>query len=286
MANSLFKIIECPRDAMQGIKDFIPTNTKAEYINSLLDVGFDTIDFGSFVSPKAVPQMSDTAKVLELLDLDNTPTRLLAIIANERGAQDAAQYDQISYLGYPLSISETFQQRNANKSIIESLNDLDKIQSICLTKGKTLVVYLSMGFGNPYGDPYDPAIVSQFTGILESMGVTIVSIADTLGIAEPLNIETTLKEVVSSFPDLEVGAHLHSRPERVFLATAAAYNAGVRRIDGALLGFGGCPMADDELIGNLATENIITYLENSNETLDIDKKALEKSRSLASNIFL
>ncbi len=271
---------------MQGLEEFIPTDIKASYINKLLKVGFDTIDFGSFVSPKAVPQMRDTANVLELLDLSTTSSDLLAIVANERGAIDALKFDEITYLGYPLSISETFQQRNTNKSIIEALNDLEQIQGHCVAKGKILVVYISMGFGNPYGDPYDSTIVNQFVDILKSMGVGVVSIADTVGMAQPVEIEKVLSDVLAEFPEIEIGAHLHARKERVMLAAAAVHKAGVRRIDGALLGFGGCPMAEDELVGNLSTEGIIDYLHESGEDLLLDENALELARAEASNIFL
>lgn len=279
------KIIECPRDAMQGVETFIPTQTKVDYINQLLKVGFDTIDFGSFVSPKAIPQMRDTPEVLSKLDLSSTRSRLLAIVANERGAEEAAQHEAITYLGFPLSISETFQQRNTNKSIVEALNTLAEIQGICHRKGKVLVTYISMGFGNPYGDPYDLDVVGKFVDILQTMDVKIVSLADTIGVSQPEQITYLFKTLSAQFPKLELGAHLHSTPSTAIDKIEAAFSAGCTRFDGAIKGFGGCPMAKDELVGNLATENIIHYLEGKNSAPNLNLVEFEKSVALADSVF-
>ncbi len=279
------KIIECPRDAMQGLHDFVPTRIKADYINQLLKVGFDTIDFGSFVSPKAIPQLKDTAEVLQRLDLSSTNSKLLAIIANLRGAVEAANFDEIAYLGFPLSISETFQQKNTKKSIIEALNELNEIQNLCKQKGKTLVTYLSMGFGNPYGEPFNAEIVSQFTGILASMEIEIVSLADTIGVAEPDLIKLIFEKVLAEFPEIEIGAHFHSTPDSAVEKIDAAYNAGCRRFDGAIKGFGGCPMAEDKLTGNIATEAMIKYFEFRNLKLALDKQAFETALNRSSLVF-
>lgn len=282
---SCMKIIECPRDAMQGIADFIPTELKVRYINQLLKVGFDTIDFGSFVSPKAIPQMRDTAEVLNALDLSQSKSKLLAIVANTRGAEEAAQHKAITYLGFPLSISETFQQRNTNKSIAEALNTLDEIQNICKGSHKELVCYISMGFGNPYNDPYDKEIVAGFTDILVSMGVKIISLADTIGVAEPALITYLFESLSQKFPQVEFGAHLHSTPHTAEEKVAAAYAAGCRRFDGAIKGFGGCPMAKDELTGNLATETIIAYLKRQGEATGIDEAEFAKAMQIADEVF-
>lgn len=279
------KIIECPRDAMQGLKEFIPTPKKIAYLNQLLKVGFDTIDFGSFVSPKAIPQMRDTAEVLEKLDLSNTSSNLLAIVANVRGAEDACRYSRIQYLGFPLSISETFQQRNTNKSISEALNTVSEIQELCTKHGKQQVVYISMGFGNPYGDPYDTGIVEQFTDILATLNVPIVSLADTIGVAEPVQIEHLFKSLIKKFPAIEFGAHLHSNPKTSLEKIEAAFQSGCQRFDGALKGFGGCPMAKDELVGNMATETIISFL-NTKVSLKLNQGELDKALVLANEIFL
>ncbi|HNR73351.1 MAG: isopropylmalate/homocitrate/citramalate synthase [Bacteroidetes bacterium OLB12] len=279
------KIIECPRDAMQGLKEFIPTPKKITYLNQLLKVGFDTIDFGSFVSPKAIPQMRDTAEVLEKLDLSNASSNLLAIVANVRGAEDACRYSRIQYLGFPLSISETFQQRNTNKSISEALNTVSEIQELCTKHGKQQVVYISMGFGNPYGDPYDTGIVEQFTDILATLNVPIVSLADTIGVAEPIQIEHLFKSLIKKFPAIEFGAHLHSNPKTSLEKIEAAFHSGCQRFDGALKGFGGCPMAKDELVGNMATETIISFL-NTKVSLKLNQGELDKALVLANEIFL
>lgn len=279
------KIIECPRDAMQGIHDFIPTEEKANYINQLLQVGFDTIDFGSFVSPKAIPQMKDTAEVLSRLELDSTNTKLLAIVANLRGAEDAVTFEEIDYLGFPFSISETFQKRNTNKSIVEALNELDKIQSLCIQKNKILVSYISMGFGNPYDDPYSVEVVAKFTDILASMGITIISLADTIGVSNKENITYLYDNLIDQYPEVEFGAHLHSNPATALDKISAAYDAGCRRFDGAINGYGGCPMAKDELVGNLATETMISYFEKKSVKLGINSDRMAQAMQTASAIF-
>jgi hydroxymethylglutaryl-CoA lyase len=279
------KIIECPRDAMQGINEFIPTQKKADYINQLLRVGFDTIDFGSFVSIKAIPQLRDTVEVLNKLDLSNTSSKLLAIVANTRGAEDASAFGQIDYLGFPLSISETFQQRNTNKSIIEALNTLDEIQGICKKSGKTLVTYISMGFGNPYGDPYDVEIVSKFVGILNTLEIKIISLADTIGVSQPDQIKYLFSSLHKEYPLQEFGAHLHSNPARAVEKIEAAYESGCQRFDGAIMGYGGCPMAEDELVGNLATETIISFLDQKGASLDLSRTELAKAMQLARYTF-
>lgn len=279
------KIIECPRDAMQGLTEFIPTETKIRYINQLLKVGFDTIDFGSFVSPKAIPQMRDTAEVIARLDLTGSPSKLLAIIANVRGAKDASTHQGISYLGFPLSISETFQQRNTNKSIAQALNELSEIQEICLQSGKELVCYISMGFGNPYGDPYDSEVVGNFVGILKTLGVRIISLADTIGIATPESISNLFSGLSKEYSAVELGAHLHSNPKTAWAKIDAAYQAGCKRFDGALKGYGGCPMARDDLVGNLATETILSYLSDRGAAPALDMGAFHKSMDLANEVF-
>jgi hydroxymethylglutaryl-CoA lyase len=279
------KIIDCPRDAMQGIHEFIPTEMKSKYINQLLKVGFDTIDFGSFVSPKAIPQLKDTAEVLGQLDLSNTNSKLLAIVANTRGAQEAAEFDEITYLGFPFSISETFQQRNTNKSIIEALNTLNEIQEVCTKKEKILVSYISMGFGNPYDDPYDVDIVAKFTGILSSMGISIISLADTIGVSDKENINYLYTNLIKEYPTVEFGAHLHSNPNTALDKVKAANDAGCRRFDGAIRGFGGCPMAKDDLVGNIATELIVSYLATKDYDLGLNQLQLDNAVMASSIIF-
>ena len=269
---------------MQGIVPFIDTSLKIEYINKLLEVGFDTIDFGSFVSPKAIPQMSDTAKVLEGLRA-NTHSRLLAIVANERGAGEAALHERISYLGFPLSISETFQKRNTNKSISEALNQLEIIKNICLRSRKKLVTYISMGFGNPYGDPYEVDVVMQFVDILMTLGADVISLADTVGVADSPSIEALFTSVSRQFDQVEIGVHLHSTAAGATEKIAAAYRGGCRRFDGALRGFGGCPMANDELVGNIATETIVGYMETIGENLQLDKRYLTEAMAIADRVF-
>lgn len=277
------KLIECPRDAMQGIHNFIPTEKKVHYINSLLEVGFDTLDFGSFVSPKAIPQLRDTAEVLSQLKVSDT--KLLAIVANTRGAEEASQHDRIAYLGFPLSISETFQQRNTNKSIAEALNTLDEIQQICQQSNKMLVTYISMGFGNPYGDPYSIDHVLKMTDVLAAMGVAIVSLADTIGVSQPDQIKNLYSLAVKNFPSIEFGAHLHSSPQKAWEKIDAAYQAGCQRFDGALRGFGGCPMAEDELVGNLATETILSYLDSKQAAPNLNRVAFSEAMKIADDVF-
>ena len=279
------KLIECPRDAMQGLPDFIPTEVKVEYINLLLKVGFETIDFGSFVSPKAIPQLRDTVEVLEKLDLGSTKSKLLAIVANIRGVQDAMQHQQISYLGFPLSVSETFQQRNTNSGIKQSLNTVDELISRCYKHQKTAVVYLSMGFGNPYGDAWSHEIVEDLAGELVTRGVKIISLADTIGVSTPENISYLFPHLVKSFPDVEFGVHLHSTPTSWKEKIEAAYLSGCTRFDSALKGFGGCPMAADDLTGNMATENIISYLQNQGKELNLDQDKWQEAMDYSSNIF-
>ena len=279
------KLIECPRDAMQGLPHFVPTDLKIRYLNELLRVGFDTLDFGSFVSPSAVPQLRDTADVLAGLNLANTPTKLLAIVANVRGASEAAAFPSIRYLGFPLSVSETFQQRNTNKSIAQAFDEVNAIQRLCAEAGKEFVVYLSMGFGNPYGDPYSPELVATFSERLHKLGVRIIAPSDTVGSSTPEAIEALFEPLIRSFPDVEFGAHLHSRPGDVADKVRAAVRAGVRRIDGALRGFGGCPMANDELVGNLPTEEIIQVLSQDGLAPSINQEAFQKAMTLSAGVF-
>ena len=279
------KIIECPRDAMQGLSVFIPTERKVAYLSQLLKIGFDTVDFGSFVSPKAIPQLRDTAEVLSKLDLTNTKSKLLAIVANTRGAREAAEYQSISYLGFPLSISETFQRRNTNKSIADALLTVQEIQEICIWKNKELVTYISMGFGNPYSDPYDTGIVEQFSDLLNAMNVRIISLADTIGVSKPDQIQMLFGGLTKKYPKIEFGVHLHSNPATAIEKIAAAYASGCQRFDGAIKGFGGCPMADDELIGNLATETVLSYLDSKQDAPSIDRLAFNEALLLADTIF-
>jgi hydroxymethylglutaryl-CoA lyase len=280
------KLIECPRDAMQGWKDFIPTEKKIEYINSLLRVGFDTIDFGSFVSPKAIPQMADTKEVISKIQIPNPNSKLLAIIANTRGAEDAVAFDEITYLGFPFSVSETFQQRNTNSSIAESLSRVEEIQNLCMKTGKKLVVYISMGFGNPYGDPYDEEIVFSWVEKLIALDIKIISLADTVGVAAPQQVYDVTSYLVESLPGTEIGVHLHSTADNWQQKLNAAVRAGCKRFDGALKGIGGCPMANDELVGNMNTEWMISYFESRNIETGIDKNALQESVRIAGEIFI
>ncbi|QMW00256.1 hydroxymethylglutaryl-CoA lyase [Spirosoma foliorum] len=279
------KLIECPRDAMQGLTHFVPTDLKIQYLNTLLQVGFDTLDFGSFVSPKAIPQLRDTAEVLAGLTLSKTKTKLLAIVANLRGAEQAAAYPQIQYIGFPLSISETFQQRNTNKTIAQAFAEVADIQKVCLDAGKQLVVYLSMGFGNPYGDPYSPELASQFTTRLVELGISIIAPSDTVGSSTPESIEVLFKHLIEAFPTVEFGAHLHARPGEADAKVRAVVRAGVQRIDGALRGFGGCPMAADDLTGNLPTEEIIQTLGSEGIALPINQAALQKALMVSAGVF-
>lgn len=270
---------------MQGLHDFIPTETKIQYINQLLKVGFDTIDFGSFVSPKAIPQMRDTAEVLAGLNLSSTASKLLAIVANIRGANDACQYDEIQYLGYPLSLSETFQQRNTNRSINDAFNDLAEMQELCEDHEKTLVVYLSMGFGNPYGDPYEMDYVGEFVDRLDKMEVQVISLADTIGVSAPDNISTLFETLIPKFPHIEFGAHLHSTPNTIQEKVDAAFNAGCRRMDGAIKGYGGCPMAKDDLTGNMATEQMLAYFSKHAIDTGLNEDEFARSMDMSSAVF-
>lgn len=281
----MIQLIECPRDAMQGLKEFIPTSDKIRYINQLLKVGFHTIDFGSFVSPKAVPQMKDTAEVLQSLELKNNDTQLLAIVANVRGAEDACKHEEIDYLGYPFSISETFQLRNTNATIADSIDRLEQINSIAIEYGKEMVVYISMGFGNPYGDEWNTDIVKQWTEKLINMGVKIISLSDTIGVANPESIRYLFGDLIPAYPEIEFGAHLHTQPHNWKEKVVAAYEKGCRRFDSAIKGYGGCPMAKDDLTGNMPTENLVYYFEEMEEDLDINRKAFNQSLSIAMDIF-
>ena len=280
------KIIECPRDAMQGIKRFIPTKDKANYINSLLEVGFDTIDFGSFVSPKAIPQMRDTGEVLSMLDLSATNSRLLAIVANVRGANDASQFEEIDYLGYPFSISENFQMRNTSKTIKQSIIILEEILNIAVRSNKEVVAYLSMGFGNPYGDPWNVDIVGDWTYKLAGMGVKILSLSDTIGASQPDTIAYLFSNLISKYPQIEFGAHLHTTPASWREKVDAAYRGGCIRFDGAIKGYGGCPMAKDELTGNMPTEKLLDYFIEKKIDLQLDKAHFKNAYNAAANIFI
>lgn len=278
-------LVECPRDAMQGWPHFIPAEKKIAYLNALLKVGFHTLDFGSFVSPAAIPQMADTATVLTGLDMSNTNTKLLAIIANKRGALEAAAFEQITYLGFPFSISETFQQRNTNSSVDESLKRVEEIQEICVKNGKELVVYISMGFGNPYGDEYNEGIVIHRTKQITDLGIKIISVADTVGLATPAEVSRLMKRMVPEFSDNTIGVHLHSSPAERQQKIEAALNAGCRRFDSAIKGIGGCPMAGNDLVGNMDTEVMINYFENEKYALGLDKVALNICSQMAEEIF-
>ncbi len=279
------KLIECPRDAMQGIKAFIPTGEKVKYIQSLLGCGFDTIDFGSFVSPKAIPQMVDTAEVLAQLDLSKTNSKLLAIVANVRGAQDASEHTEIDYLGYPFSISENFQMRNTHKTIVESVDILQEIINIADDTKKKVVTYISMGFGNPYGDPWDVDIVGEWTEKLADMGVKILSLSDTVGTSTPENIDYLFSHLIPRYPDIEFGAHLHTTPTQWHEKVHAAYNAGCRRFDGAVQGFGGCPMAKDELTGNMPTEKMLSYFTAAKADSGVNWMVFEAAYNKATELF-
>ncbi len=279
------KLIECPRDAMQGIKDWIPTEEKIQYIQSLLRCGFDIIDFGSFVSPKAIPQMQDTAEVLAGLDISGTESKLLAIVANVRGAEDAVKYSEIDYLGYPFSISENFQMRNTHKTIAESIEILQKILELAKTNDKEVVTYLSMGFGNPYGDPWNVDIVGKWAEQLSGMGVRILSLSDTVGTSTPKVIDYLYSNLIPKYPNIEFGAHLHTTPTAWHEKVDAAYSAGCRRFDGAIQGFGGCPMAKDELTGNMPTEKLLSYFTVKKASTNINAMSFESAHNEATKIF-
>ncbi len=278
-------LVECPRDAMQGWKHFIPTQTKVNYLNQLLKVGFDVLDFGSFVSAKAIPQLADTKDVIPQLQLDGK-TKLLAIIANTRGAEEAVVYDEIHYLGFPFSISETFQKRNTNKTIAESLAQVEEIQQLCVKHGKELVVYISMGFGNPYGDEYSAEVAIKWVGQLAAMGIKTIAMSDTVGVAKPDNIEYIFKTLVPEFKDVHIGAHFHSTTDKWQEKIQTAYDNGCVRFDSAMKGIGGCPMAEDELVGNIATENIVQWAAGKDIQLNINTEAFNKAWMMAAEIFV
>lgn len=281
---SPIQLIECPRDAMQGIKTFIDTQVKIEYLNALLKVGFHTLDFGSFVSPKAIPQMADTREVLAGLEIESSPTKLLAIVANLRGAEDAVAYPEITYLGFPFSLSETFQQRNTHNSRENALELVAEMQDLCMRNRKELVVYLSMGFGNPYGDIWSAELALDYAQQIQKLGVGIISLADTVGSAEPETIREVFTLIRRELPHTEIGAHFHATPYNWEGKIAAAYEAGCRRFDGALKGFGGCPFAKEELTGNVATENIVRYLEGKGEVLGLNTEAMQKGLEMAGRV--
>ena len=283
---AITQLIECPRDAMQGWRHFIPTEKKIEYINSLLHVGFDTIDFGSFVSPKAIPQMSDTREVVSKLRVEGGGSKLLAIVANARGAREAVVYDQITYLGFPFSISPTFQLRNTNSTMGESLQRVEDIQNLCLKSRKQLVLYLSMGFGNPYGDEYNEEVLLEWADEMVKREINIISLADTVGMATPGQISFVLQTLIPKYPQTLIGVHLHSTPTTWKEKLEAAVEAGCKRFDGALKGIGGCPMAQDDLVGNMNTELMISYLGEKGLVRAFDQEALQKSLELASKIFV
>ena len=279
------KLIECPRDAMQGIHEFIPTTLKAEYLNLLLQVGYDTLDFGSFVSPKAIPQLRDTTAVLAALDLSQTRTKLLAIVANFRGAEEAVKHEAITYLGFPFSISETFQQRNTNSSITKSLETIEQMLALCDQSGKKAVVYLSMGFGNPYGDEWSATIVQDWAARLVEKGVEILALSDTTGVSTPEQINELLPMLIKSFPGAEIGLHLHSTPEKRFEKIKAAFDSGCTRFDSAIKGFGGCPMAADDLTGNMATEDVLKYFQEQQIHTSLDMEKFNEAMAFSTKVF-
>ena len=280
------KLIECPRDAMQGWKNFIPTEKKIEYLNQLLKVGFNTLDFGSFVSPKSIPQMADTALVYDALELDNTNTKLLAIIANLRGAETAVNFEKIKYLGFPFSISETFQQRNTNSSISEAFKNVETIQNLCQKTEKQLVVYFSMGFGNPYGDSYNVGIVADWAEKMSHLGIKIIALSDTVGVADNHTITELFTGLIPAYPTIEFGAHFHATNDNWQMKIQLAYEAGCYRFDGAIGGFGGCPMAEDDLVGNINTQNMIQLFDNQGIDLVINVNEFKKSTELSHSVFV
>ena len=284
--NEKVDLIECPRDAMQGWKPYIPTRHKIRYINALLQAGFHTVDFGSFVSPKAIPQMADTIEVLKGLHVEKDQKKLLAIIANLRGATDAVVFDEITYLGFPFSISETFQQRNTNSSMLSSFDTVSEIQNLCIKNQKQLVVYISMGFGNPYGDEYNENIVMHWVEKMTELDIKIISLADTVGLAKPEQVTSVMNKIIPAFPSTEIGVHLHSAPHNRTHKLDAALNAGCVRFDAAIKGIGGCPMAGDDLVGNMDTEIMIDHFIKSGLHVDINFKQLVKCNQLASGIFI
>ena len=281
----MIQVVECPRDAMQGITEFIPTEKKAEYINMLLKVGFHTIDFGSFVSPKAIPQMLDTAAVLSKLNLDDTSSKLLAIVANIRGAVEASSFDEIQYLGYPFSVSETFQQRNTNRSIEDSLVLVEEMQNLCVTRNKNLVVYLSMAFGNPYGEYWDVDIVAKWSEVLTNMGIKILALSDTIGVSSKEIITPLFSQLISEFEEVTFGAHLHTTPQTWKEKVLAAYHAGCTRFDTAIQGLGGCPMAKDDLTGNMPTEKLLSFLNEQKQDTGLNSLAFESAFNKSKEVF-
>ena len=281
----MIQVVECPRDAMQGIKAFIPTEKKAEYINMLLKVGFHTIDFGSFVSPKAIPQMRDTAAVLSKLNLHDTNSKLLAIVANSRGAEEASSFDEIQYLGYPFSVSETFQQRNTNRSIEDSLVLVEEMQNLCVSRNKNLVVYLSMAFGNPYGESWDVDIVAKWSEVLANMGIKILALSDTIGVSSKETITPLFSQLIPEFEAVTFGAHLHTTPQTWKEKVLAAYQAGCTRFDTAIQGFGGCPMAKDDLTGNMPTEKLLSFLNEHKEDAGLNALAFESAFNKSIEVF-
>ncbi|MDI1235817.1 MAG: hydroxymethylglutaryl-CoA lyase [bacterium] len=286
MSTDRIKIIECPRDAMQGFHHIIPTETKVEYINALLRVGFDVLDCGSFVSPKAVPMLADTKAVLDAIDLDHTNTKLLVIVANERGAEEAATFKQIDFIGYPFSISEQFQKRNTNHGIIDSIEILKNILAIANKAHKEVVVYLSMGFGNPYNEEWSTDLAIDWCKRLADLGIKIISLSDTIGVAKPTDIDAIFKACQSMIPNVELGAHFHTRPDNYLQNISAAYNAGCRRFDSAMRGFGGCPFASDKLTGNLPTEALLSYIRHINEPTQVIPEKFDLAYLLAGKIFI
>lgn len=285
MENNRIDIIECPRDAMQGLLDFIPTEEKVNYLNQLLKVGFHTLDFGSFVSPKAIPQLRDTAKVIEGLELEGTVSKLLAIIANERGAKDACTFGEIDFLGYPFSISETFQKRNTNATIADSVVRLEAIKNLAFKNNKQMVVYISMGFGNPYGDPFHEDIVAEWIEKLVDLDINIFALSDTIGVSEPIIIERLFNTLIPEFKNSEIGTHFHTTADSWKEKVIAAFENGCKRFDGAIAGFGGCPMATDKLTGNMPTENMISFFKNREIDLGLNQEEFVKSQELADSIF-
>lgn len=278
-------LVECPRDAMQGWKHFIPTNQKIDYLNALIKVGFDVLDCGSFVSAKAIPQMADTAQVIESLDLNFSSTKLLVIVANVRGAEEAVGFDKISYIGFPFSISPSFQQRNTNSTLEESFERVKAIQALCIAHHKELVIYLSMGFGNPYGDPYNEEILLYWAEKMAALNIKTISLADTVGLATPNQISSALEILIPKYPSIQFGVHLHASLDNWKPKLAAAIQAGCNRIDGALKGIGGCPMAQDDLIGNMDTEQIIHYLANQQMLKGINQQQLQLCSNMVSTVF-
>lgn len=286
VSNDSLILTECPRDAMQGWSRHIPATEKAQYLNQLLKVGFDVLDFGSFVSPKAIPQLADTKEVLKMLDLSTTKSKLLAIIANTRGAEEAVAYDEIAYLGFPFSVSEIFQMRNTNKTIAQSLQQVEEIQKLCVQRNKELVVYISMGFGNPYNEPYTAEIAIKWVHQLVQLGVKTIAMSDTIGVAKPDNISYIFNSLIPEFKGINIGAHFHSTPHAWQEKVAAAHAAGCYRFDSAINGIGGCPMAEDDLVGNIATENIVHWCKANNTPLSIDREQFWKSVDMASGVFI